>query len=175
MCWLESSQPEPGALCLVLDAGPTGPFGRAFVGNETHRLLVSGTLTHRGYLGCPLAGLITQGERQRGLRAKEGSLRDSPPPQLTLQGPCLEQPQSLLVSSGARSCPSLWGPLPGCTGLRIPHGLYLGCVRVFWVCLGSKQRCGLRPWSSCSKLSLLAPSGLLEGETFLWGLHASSR
>ena len=130
VCWSESSQPEPGVLCLVLDAGPTGPFGRAFVGNETYRLLVSGTLTHRGYLGCPLAGLITQGERQRGLRAKEGSLRDSPPPQLTLQRPCLEQPQSLLVSSGARSCPSLWGPLPGCTGLRIPHGLYVGCIRV---------------------------------------------
>lgn len=39
---------EPGTLlCLVL-TGPTGPFGRAFVGEETHRLLVSGTLTHGG-------------------------------------------------------------------------------------------------------------------------------
>lgn len=44
--------PSLEPLCLVLDAGPTGPFGRAFVGKETHRLLVSGTLTHRGCLGC---------------------------------------------------------------------------------------------------------------------------
>lgn len=118
--------PSLEPLCLDLDADPTGPFGRAFVGEETHRLLVSGTLTHGGYLGCPLAGLSTQGERQRGLMAKEGSLRGSPPPQLTLQGPCL----SLLVGSGARSCLSLWGPLPDCTGLRTPHGLYLGCIKV---------------------------------------------
>lgn len=40
--------PSLGTLCLVLDAGPTGPFGRAFVGEETHRLLISGTLTHGG-------------------------------------------------------------------------------------------------------------------------------
>lgn len=43
------------------------------------------------------------------------------------------------------------------------------------VCLESKQRCGLRPWSSHSELGLLAPSGLLKGEMFLWGLRVSQQ
>lgn len=70
---------------------PQGPLGELlWAKRHTGSWFLEPSPTEDNWAAYSLVS--SQGERQRGLLAKERSLRDSLPPQLTLQGPCLEQP-----------------------------------------------------------------------------------